>query len=69
MTPATAVCSSCHVDATAKEHMMQNGGSFTALKDANGNIVGGNQETCVICHGPGATADVAVVHNLSSYQQ
>ncbi len=69
ITPATAVCSSCHVDATARKHMTQNGGSFTAVKDATGQIVGGNQETCVVCHGPGAVADVAVVHDLSQYPQ
>ena len=69
ITPATAACSSCHVDTLATEHMMQNGGSYTAVKDANGHIVGGSQETCVVCHGKGAVADVAVVHNLSQYQQ
>jgi mono/diheme cytochrome c family protein len=46
--------------------MMQNGGSFTAVKDANSHVI--STETCVICHGPGAIADVKVVHNLALYQ-
>jgi len=25
-------------------------------------------ETCSVCHGPGATADVKVVHNVASYK-
>ncbi|HTW75691.1 MAG TPA: OmcA/MtrC family decaheme c-type cytochrome [Steroidobacteraceae bacterium] len=69
ITPDTAVCSACHVASTDIEHMQQNGGSFTAMKDASSQIVGGNQETCVLCHGPGATADVGVVHNISAYQE
>lgn len=66
ITPATAVCSACHVDQLSIEHMTQNGGSFTAVKDAGSHVT--NTETCVVCHGQGATADVAVVHNLSQYQ-
>jgi hypothetical protein len=46
--------------------MLQNGGSFTAVKDANSHVPA--TETCVICHGPGAIADVKVVHNLALYQ-
>ncbi len=65
ITPDTAVCSSCHVTATEKLHMEQNGGSFTAVKDANSKV--SSSETCVVCHGQGAVADVAVVHNLSAY--
>jgi OmcA/MtrC family decaheme c-type cytochrome len=70
--PNTAVCSSCHTDATAKAHMMQNGGNFTATKTAAGALVStvnGSPlvETCSLCHGPGAVADVKVVHNLASF--
>jgi mono/diheme cytochrome c family protein len=46
--------------------MMQNGGSFTALKNASSQVV--STETCSICHGPGAIADVKVVHNVAAYQ-
>ena len=62
VTAATAACSACHQSATEKLHMTQNGGSFTAIKDANSRVV--SMETCVICHGPGAVADVKVVHNV-----
>ena len=67
VTPATAACSACHQGATEKTHMLQYGGSFTALKDANSHVP--PTETCVICHGPGGLADVKVVHNLALYQQ
>jgi len=62
VTPAAAVCSACHTTATDALHMVQNGGSFNAVKDANSHVV--STETCVICHGPGAIADVKVVHNV-----
>jgi OmcA/MtrC family decaheme c-type cytochrome len=67
-TAAAAVCSSCHITATAMDHMKQNGGSFTAAKDpVTGNVVGGSQESCVVCHSAGGIEDVAVVHKLSSF--
>jgi OmcA/MtrC family decaheme c-type cytochrome len=68
MTPATSACSSCHVTVLDREHMVQNGGSFTAVKLANSQLATGNGETCALCHGAGAIADVAVVHNLALYQ-
>jgi OmcA/MtrC family decaheme c-type cytochrome len=66
MTAATSVCSACHVTLPEKEHMMQNGGSFSAVKSAASQVVSG--ETCIVCHGAGAIADVAVVHKLSTFQ-
>jgi OmcA/MtrC family decaheme c-type cytochrome len=65
ITAGAAVCSACHTTATAKTHMMQNGGNFAAVKDANNRVV--SSETCVVCHGAGAIADVQVVHNLAAY--
>ncbi len=65
ITAGAAVCSSCHVDATAKTHMIQNGGNFLAVKNAASQVA--SAETCIVCHGPGAIADVAVVHKLSSF--
>jgi OmcA/MtrC family decaheme c-type cytochrome len=60
-----AVCSSCHVDSQSAAHMQQNGGSTTVTKDAEGHtILGSTVETCGVCHGPGALADVAVVHDI-----
>jgi OmcA/MtrC family decaheme c-type cytochrome len=60
MTPGTAACSSCHITQQAELHMTSNGGSFTAVKDVNGRVP--VTETCTICHGPGAIADVKAVH-------
>ncbi len=62
VTPAAAACSACHTAPTEALHMTQNGGSFNAVKDANSRVA--NSETCIICHGPGAIADVKVVHNV-----
>ena len=60
-----AVCESCHVDSLTASHMMQMGGSTDVLKDAEGRTIPGTAvETCALCHGPGALADVAVVHNI-----
>lgn len=60
-----AVCSACHFDNLTEQHMLQMGGSTTVLKDAEGRtIAGAAVETCALCHGPGALADVAVVHNI-----
>jgi cytochrome c5 len=46
--------------------MMQNGANFAAVKDANNQVV--SSETCLVCHGAGAIADVQVVHKLAAYQ-
>lgn len=67
ITPNAAVCSSCHTDPTAREHMLQNGANFTAAKTVSGSLVSASVETCAICHGPGAVADVKVVHNLADF--
>ena len=62
------VCSSCHVDASTQSHMVQNGGSTTVTKDAEGRTIpnsnAANNETCSICHGPGGVEDVQVAHNV-----
>ena len=63
-----AVCSACHVDALSSSHMLQNGGSTTVAKDAEGRTVLGPSplpvETCAVCHGPGGVADVMVEHKI-----
>ena len=63
-----AVCSGCHVDSVTRSHMLQNGGSTTVTKDAEGRTILSTDpaavETCSICHGAGGVADVKVVHNI-----
>ncbi|HXZ59455.1 MAG TPA: OmcA/MtrC family decaheme c-type cytochrome [Steroidobacteraceae bacterium] len=60
-----AVCSACHFDDLTTQHMLQMGGSPAVLKDAEGRTIqGAAVETCALCHGPGALADLAVVHNI-----
>ncbi|HUO37187.1 MAG TPA: OmcA/MtrC family decaheme c-type cytochrome, partial [Mycobacterium sp.] len=68
MTAAVAACGACHVTSSAQSHMEQNGGSTRnnpATKDANSQVQ--SQESCAVCHGKGAIADVAVEHKLSSF--
>ena len=63
-----SVCSACHVDAVTQSHMLQNGGSTTVTKDAEGRTIPSpnpaNVETCSVCHGAGGVADVRVVHDI-----
>ncbi len=69
-TPNSAACSACHTDSSAVNHMTQNGGSFSAKKNADGTINTGSVaslETCSICHGSGGVADVKVVHHVTSF--
>ena len=68
VSPNSAVCSSCHVSDLAANHMIQNGGDFAATKDVDSNLVSSGVETCQLCHGPGATADVAVMHGVGEFQ-
>lgn len=68
ISPNTAVCSSCHMDDLARNHMIQNGGDFTAGKDDTGAMISAGSETCQLCHGPGASADTAVMHGVGEFQ-
>ena len=68
ISPNTAVCSSCHITDLARNHMIQNGGDFNAGKDESGNLVSAGSETCQLCHGPGASADTAVMHGVGEFQ-
>jgi len=68
VSPNSAVCSSCHVSDLAANHMIQNGGDFDARKDADSNLVSSGFETCQLCHGPGASADVGVMHGVGEFQ-
>ena len=66
-----SVCSACHVDTVSRAHMLQNGGSTTVAKDAEGRTIPSpnpaNAETCSVCHGAGGVADVKVVHNIPDH--
>ncbi|NNF49896.1 MAG: OmcA/MtrC family decaheme c-type cytochrome, partial [Woeseiaceae bacterium] len=59
ISPNSAVCSSCHMDDLARNHMIQNGGDFNAGKDDTGALISTGNETCQLCHGEGASADTA----------
>jgi hypothetical protein len=48
--------------------MKQNGGSFAAGKDENGNLVSSDVETCELCHGKGRSADVKEMHGVDEFQ-
>jgi OmcA/MtrC family decaheme c-type cytochrome len=81
MTPTVSVCSGCHVGNvievsrtqqagqpvldSAAAHMISQGGSFAATKNASGQVVS-SVETCDICHGQGRSADVKVEHDIAS---
>ena len=66
--PNVAVCSGCHVNTAAEAHMLQNGGSKTLTKNADGTTAGGPLETCALCHGPGKVADVKESHKIGIFE-
>ena len=68
ISPNSAVCSSCHMSDLARNHMVQNGGDFNAGKDETGALISTGNETCQLCHGPGASADTAVMHGVGDFQ-
>jgi len=68
ISPNSSVCSSCHTSDLARNHMVQNGGDFNASKSETGALISSGNETCQLCHGPGATADVKVMHGVGEFQ-
>ena len=68
ISPNTAVCSSCHTSDLAANHMLQNGGDFNARKDESGVLISSGNETCQLCHGPGASADVREMHGIDTFE-
>ena len=63
--PVTAACIACHDSPAAFSHMDINGGYFYAPRSTM-PVAGqafAQVETCLVCHGPGALADIKVVHN------
>ena len=67
ISPNSAVCSTCHVSDLAKQHMIQNGGDFAATKAADSTLIASGVETCQLCHGPGRSSDVKVVHGVADF--
>ena len=65
VSPNASACSGCHTSSLARVHMEQNGGDFNAGKTAEGTIASAGVETCALCHGPGRTADVKLMHSVS----
>ena len=61
ISPTAAVCSACHDSPVAQAHMVVPGG---AVFDQTQGVIDGLVETCSICHGPGRSFDVEVVHGL-----
>jgi len=68
ISPNTAVCSTCHVSDLAKQHMVQNGGDFSATKAADSTLISAGVETCALCHGPGGSSDVVEVHGVAQFR-
>ena len=56
--PIAAACSSCHDAPTAISHMQMMGGSFYETRAAAQT----KAEQCLMCHGPGTVASIAMVH-------
>jgi OmcA/MtrC family decaheme c-type cytochrome len=59
LSPTVSACSACHDSTDAITHMKGNTGSFYAPRSAALGV----SETCLVCHGTGRTADIAVVHS------
>jgi OmcA/MtrC family decaheme c-type cytochrome len=62
ITPVAAACIGCHDSDIAREHMEGHGARVdVARSDAEkGDYV----ETCTLCHGPGRTVDVELMHGF-----
>lgn len=56
--PMSSACFACHDTALATTHMTSNGGSIYEAR----STATLKTETCLICHGKGRVADVAVIH-------
>ncbi len=68
ISPNASVCSSCHTSDVASQHMLQNGGDFTATKAETGALVSSGVETCSLCHGPGRSSDVRDMHGVDGFE-
>ena len=68
ISPNAAVCSSCHIDTAARNHMLQNGADFDAGKTAGNQLVTSGAEACDLCHGKGSVSDVGEAHGVGEFQ-
>lgn len=68
VSPNASVCSTCHVEPLAIQHMLQNGGDFNARKAADSSLISASVETCSVCHGKGRVADVKVMHEIGTFE-
>jgi OmcA/MtrC family decaheme c-type cytochrome len=55
--PTVTVCVACHETTAAITHFATNGGTFYQPRSA------ATTETCLVCHGSGRIADIAVMHS------
>lgn len=61
LSPITGACAACHDSTIAVNHMKANGGQFYAPRSTVLSL-GASQEQCMLCHGPGRSAAIGVVH-------
>jgi OmcA/MtrC family decaheme c-type cytochrome len=65
ITPTAAACYACHDSQLAQAHMADNGG---VINDNRSTVLdAGSVETCQICHGPGKSQDLEVVHAAEKF--
>jgi len=60
MSPTVTVCSACHNTADAISHFKINGAAYYQARSTG---ITGTNETCLVCHGTGRVADIAVMHS------
>jgi OmcA/MtrC family decaheme c-type cytochrome len=65
-TTTMAVCSSCHTESDALDHMLLNGGAPSLTQAAINSAVPGaaGVEACTVCHSSGSAFDPAIFHNV-----
>ncbi|MDH3804500.1 MAG: hypothetical protein OEU90_03405, partial [Gammaproteobacteria bacterium] len=67
VSPNSSVCSACHTSSLAADHMISNGGDFSAGKAADSSLISSGVESCVVCHGAGRAFDVEEVHGVGTF--
>jgi len=61
ISPITGACAACHDSSIAISHMASSGGQFYEPRSAV-LAPSAPEEQCMICHGPGRTAAIGIVH-------